>query len=423
MARKKPRRYGSGIVVELKGGFVIRWWETIIGADGQERRKMGYENLGDVTRKEAESRLAEKLVSNRRAGPRQEQVIPTFSEHAARYKRDILPMPESEQEKDSAIPKQIHKFSTRSVRRTILDRHLIPRFGSMLVSSITTAHIQAFIAELLHAGYTKAGRHEYYGAHALHDILKVMRVVMGFSMKWHRQPVDLITGQPVNPATDVELPALEDKREKWALSPEQSGKLIGTLRGKAKVMVALAVTCGMRRGELLAFRLRHLSVSDVDGRRLGHIHVTEASYLGHVGTPKTKKGIRKIEVPDWVLGLIEDLISRSKKRNPEDLVFGTRTNRIENSNNILRRQVYPACAALELRHVDWLTCRRTFQTLAHNELIPARTIADIMGHAKVETQFIYNQPVEEMKRVAADRLGNILCELVRDFEEKTALVS
>jgi len=63
--------------------------------------------------------------------------------------------------------------------------------------------------------------------------------------------------------------------------------------------------------------------------------------------------------------------------------------------------------------------------LAHNEGIPARTVADIMGHAKVETQFIagYTQSEETMKRVAADRLGNKLCELVRDFEEKTVLVS
>src|SRR6267378_5830386 len=109
--RKKPRPYGSGILVELKGSFAIRWWETVIGADGEERRKMGYENLGDIPKKEAESRLQEKLTRIHRTGPRQEQVIPTFSEHAARFERDIL---------------SLNKFSTRMVRKTMLDTHLIP---------------------------------------------------------------------------------------------------------------------------------------------------------------------------------------------------------------------------------------------------------------------------------------------------------
>ncbi len=317
---------------------------------------------------------------------------------------------------DEDAPKAVYKYSTRYGRHSILQKHLIPRFGKMLVSSITTAEIQQFIAELLKNGYTTPAGPRSYAAHTLHDIREVMRAVMNSSLAWYRQPVDSSTGIPSNPVVGVKLPKLKPKTEEWALTAKEIAALIDRLQGKAKVMVTLAILAGMRRGELLAFRLRDLSVRVAEDRRYGVIHVTEASYHGHVNTPKTEAGIREIYVHPEMLDLIERWTQLSAKTTPEHLVFGTRTNRIENSNNILRRKIYPVCDALGLRHVDWLTCRRTFQTLAHNELIPARAIADIMGHSEVETQFIYNQPVERMKRVAADRLGEIV--FLRTIEDE-----
>jgi integrase len=123
--------------------------------------------------------------------------------------------------------------------------------------------------------------------------------------------------------------------------------------------------------------------------------------------------------------MIEDWIHSSKKRRPEDLVFGTRTNRPENPNNILRRKVFPACDALGLPHANWLTFRYTFASLAHdtNE-ISARTIADIMGHAKVDTQFLfYTQGYDERKQSAADILGEKLRKIAQDRTNETALVN
>jgi len=408
MARTK-RPYGTGSVIALKGGTAIRWWETIVGEDGMARREMQYENLGDVTKKEAEGRLADKQHAARRNGPRRELAIPLFSEVAERYSRDIL---------------ALAKFSTRTVRKTILDTHLIPRFGSMLLSDLTTATIQRFFTELREAGYFQAGVRQEYSPHMLHDVRSVLRGVMKSALEWYRLPADPQTAQPFNPVIGVKLPQLKCKRVKWALTAEQAGQLIGRLHGKAKVMVALAITGGMRRGELLALRLRHISESiDADNQRFGVIRVDEASYLSHIDTPKTEAGTRTIDVHPWVFALILDWITRSRKRKPDDLVFGTRTNRLENSNNILRRHVFPACDAIGLPRATWLTFRRTFQTFAHNEGIPARTIADIVGHADVGTQFIYIQSEASMKRVAADRIGNKLCKIVQIVEQENALVN
>jgi len=409
MARKRPRPYGTGALVELKGGMAIRWWETVVGEGGQASREMQYENLGPVTKKEAEARLQEKQQTARRRGPRRDLPIPLFSELAARYERDILSM---------------LKFSVRTVRTTNLKHHLLPRFGNHRISTIGPAEVQRFFTELRETGYTVGRVRHDYAPHTLHDIRTVLRGVMECGVKWYRQPVDPLTGVPSNPVSDIRLPKLKAKRKKWALTPDQAGRLIGELKGKAKVMAALAMLSGMRRGEILAIRLQDIAVrTDADNRRFGVISVNQASYLGHIDTPKTEAGVRAFEVHSWVLELIEDWIARSRKRKPEELLFGTRTKRLENSNNILRRHIYPACEKIGVPRADWLTFRRSFQTFAHNENIPARTIADIVGHSGVDTQHIYIQSQDRMKRVAADQLGNKLCKIVQIFEGETALVN
>ena len=77
-------------------------------------------------------------------------------------------------------------------------------------------------------------------------------------------------------------------------------------------------------------------------------------------------------------------------------------------NQILRRHVYPACEALGFPHASWLTFRRTFDNWLHKNGIPAKDIAEMMGHAEVKMQFVYTVGMDENKRIAADRLGKEL---------------
>ena len=61
-----------------------------------------------------------------------------------------------------------------------------------------------------------------------------------------------------NPAIDVSLPKLTLKREKWILTPKQASDLAEALSPKPRMMVVLALTTGMRRGELLGLRWRNI---------------------------------------------------------------------------------------------------------------------------------------------------------------------
>ncbi len=80
---------------------------------------------------------------------------------------------------------------------------------------------------------------------------------------------------------------------------------------------------------------------------------------------------------------------------PDDLVFATWSGKPISPNNVLRRWVFPACAKLGLPNATWLTFRRTYSSWAHEKGVPGKVVAELMGHAKVDTTLnVYTQVID-----------------------------
>src|SRR5262249_50547512 len=71
-------------------------------------------------------------------------------------------------------------------------------------------------------------------------------------------------------------------------------------------------------------------------------------------------------------------------------------------NNALRRTVFPACDTSKLRRATWLTFRRTYSAWSHEKGIPGKVIAQLMGHAAVDTTLnIYTQVLDGPPKMPA----------------------
>jgi hypothetical protein len=69
-----------------------------------------------------------------------------------------------------------------------------------------------------------------------------------------------------------------------------------------------------------------------------------------------------------------------------------------------------------------LTLRRTYSSWAHEKGVPGKVIAQLMGHAKVDTTLnLYTQVVDGSLRKAADVVGSELFAIVRKSEEAAEL--
>ena len=151
--------------------------------------------------------------------------------------------------------------------------------------------------------------------------------------------------------------------------------------------------------------------------RGGSLTVREAVYEGVFSTPKTSAGVRQVPLPDAAVRLLAAWRARAGHPEPESLVFSTWSGKPISPNNVSRRWIFPACEALGLRRVNWLTLRRTYSSWAHEKGVPGKVIAQLMGHAKVDTTLnVYAQVVDGSLRRAADTVGSELFTIVHEPE-------
>ena len=130
--------------------------------------------------------------------------------------------------------------------------------------------------------------------------------------------------------------------------------------------------------------------------------------------PKTLASLRTIPLPDAALQLLTAWKARAKRTAARELTLSTVSDKPISPNNVLRRWVWPACQAADLQRATWLTFRRTYSSWAHDKGVPAKVVAQIMGHTKVDTTMnVYTQVLDGAARLAADRVGSELFRIVQ----------
>jgi len=264
--------------------------------------------------------------------------------------------------------------------------------GELALCDVTTPAIQTYVTHLIKAGYApKSIDH-------IHD---VMSAILRSAVKWgHLQ---------ANPARGVEMPRLKTIRPKWALTVDQATALAAQLPWLLpRTLVGLALLTGLRRGELFALRWWDI---DEPNRSL---QVRAAVYEGVFDDPKTVASLRTIPLPNAALQLLAAWKGRARRTAAHELIFSTVSGKPISPNNVLRRWVWPACQAAELQRATWLTFRRTYSSWAHDKGVPAKVVAQIMGHTKVDTTMnVYTQVLDGAARLAADRVGSELFRIVQ----------
>ena len=94
-------------------------------------------------------------------------------------------------------------------------------------------------------------------------------------------------------------------------------------------------------------------------------------------------------------------------------MFGTCQGTPISPNNVLRRSIFPACKRLGLPHATWLTFRRTYSSWSPDKGVPGQVVAQLMGHANVDTTLnVYTQVLDGSVRDAVERVAGELFTIV-----------
>ena len=257
-----------------------------------------------------------------------------------------------------------NKPSEQRSKRTILKAHLLPAFGRLRLSALTTPVIEQFKAAQLEGNV----RHRK----TVNNHLAVLSKSLRCAIQW-----GLLDRMPA-----IQLLRVGQQPFRY-LSGEEARRLLRTdSESSWNLMAHVALRTGMRRGELRALRW-----SDIDFAR-NRLTVSRAVSTSVITESKTYQS--------RAIPLASDIALRLKHcRRSGELVFPN------DSGNVLSEwQVEDAIRRLarkaQLDHCRWHTLRHTFGTTLALNGVPLHVIKDLLGHSTLAMTLRYVHVVPSM---------------------------
>jgi integrase len=201
------------------------------------------------------------------------------------------------------------------------------------------------------------------------------------------------------------------------LTPAQARTLLAAAAGdRLEALYMLALTTGMRQGELLALTWANV---DLD---TGALMVTATVQYAAGGgftflPPKTKRSRRKIALPAAAVAALRKHKARQISERARvgsawddlDLVFPNACGRPLDGTNVLRQQLQPLLRRAGLPPIRFHDLRHTAATLPLRKGVNPKIVSELLGHSSVSiTLDIYSHVLPDMQEQAAAAMDEAL---------------
>lgn len=270
--------------------------------------------------------------------------------------------------------------------RVNVEKHIVPYIGQIRLDALRPSDIQGLYSSLLTQGLS--GTTVRYVHNNLHRALAVAV----------RQQL-----MSRNPADCVEPPVIE-RYEAATLNDEQIRRLLVACRGtEIYTPVLLAVTLGLRRGEVLG-----LQWQDIDWQRSTLSVRRSASFRDGgmvMGATKTRSSRRTLLLPSGVACELKEIGKGRASGQP----VCCRADGSIMTTNALYHQFAEVLEQSKLPHIRFHDLRHTYATLMLRNGVPAKIASSILGHSSIGiTLNTYSHVVTEMQQGAVGVVDDIL---------------
>jgi len=292
----------------------------------------------------------------------------------------------------SLKPKTWHRYEQ------LIRLYAKPAFGKLELEKLTAQRVQRLYSEMTESGLAEGTKLQ------LHSILhKSLKQAILWNLVGHNVMDAVIRPKPAH-------------QEMKTLSPEQARRFLETVRGdRYEALFVLAVTTGMRQGELLGLRWE-----DVD-RQAGTIHVQRSLQRTKEGftltEPKTKRSRRQIELTDLARNALErHRINQTAEKllndsywHQQHLVFTNMTGGPLESSYVLRYCFQPLLERAGLPKIRFHDLRHTAATLLLGQGVHPKIVSEMLGHSSIAiTLDLYSHVTPTMQRRAVKALNELL---------------
>jgi integrase len=266
-----------------------------------------------------------------------------------------------------------------SVRQSTFDRYVIavrvhikPALGRLKLKKLTPTHVQSLYQDKLDAGFAPA---------SVNKLHVVLHKALSQAVEWHMVPR--------NVAEVVRAPKPTPK-EMRPLSAEETRCLLEAARGdRLEALYVLAVTTGMRQGELLALKWQDV---DLENAAISvHRTLTKSGGRLLLGEPKTKKSRRTIYLTEAAVRALREHLARqieeierlSDLYRDDGLVFTTEVGTLINPSNLRKRSFASLLKRAKLPHIRFHDLRHTCATLLFRRGVHPKYVQELLGHSNI----------------------------------------
>jgi len=329
------KRHQKGSLTKVSGRWVAKWRE-----DGQ-RRKRRLRLVAVLTKAEAMKQLEELLAPiNQGAGS------PSSAEPLGRF-IELVMLP---------FYRRKWKRSTRVICESRIRKHLLAEFRSRPLGSFDRVELQDWLESKVEEGLSHSTID-----HLRWDLSQIFKMAVAESCISQ------------SPAMLLFTPRAARTPPRRRMNLQGVNLCFEVLEQRERLIAMLALTAGMRPGEILALQRKHIQPD--------HIEVVQRVYHQEIDTPKIKHSARSVALSPGLNASLESWREVALSDDPEAWVFPSEHGRTPViAENIWRRNFLPRLQTVGLEWATFLVMRRTHTSLMHDLDVDPKLVADQLGH-------------------------------------------
>jgi integrase len=376
MPRQRRANGEGGVTRRKDGSWMARY--TVQTPTGRKRKVIYAKSHEEARRKLAEA------IAERDKGLVYDSGNVTLEEYLGRWLEDSV--------------RGSVKVTTHAGYERVARLHFCPTLGGTKLAALAPAHLQTLYRAKLDEGL--APKSVKYIHTTLHRALKQ-------AVRW-----GLV---PRNVAAAVDAPRVVTP-EMRPLSPARARTLLSAAEGnRLEALFVLAVTTGMRQGEILGLGWED---ADLDA---GVVRVRRTLTLAKGGAyltePKTPRSRRSIRLTASAVGALErhrvrqedEDAARGPNWNEQGLVFCTRRGTPIRRDTLHDKHWKPLLRRAGLPDIRFHDLRHTCATLLLTKGVHPKIVSEMLGHSSVSiTLDVYSHVIPGLGEAAASAMEDAL---------------
>jgi integrase len=209
---------------------------------------------------------------------------------------------------------------------------------------------------------------------------------------------------PASPCV-IKGAGVERAPEMQVATPRQVRALAEAVPARYRAMILVAAYGGLRWGELVGLRVRHVDLLHGTVRVAEQIAEVNGAFV--VGPPKSQAGIRTVTLPAIAVAALADHLDRHPGAGADGLVFPAADGGYLRRSNFRRRIWLPATSAAGVAGLRFHDLRHAAATFAAATGATTRELMERIGHSSPSAALRYQHVMNDRDMAIAAALDRL----------------